>query len=422
MYPQEDGTVLTDLKLDFLNAIGNSSDIHHKSDIDFYKLKIYFKKELGMIVSKRGKDLEFKTHELFQKTVVVEFSKKKGKMKGNQIEVKFPGSFFIGDQRERVNEAKRITFKIFEDLNIKEHPHTSMFDICIDRLGASFDSHGVRLNSKDYEIQHRKSKKFTYDPHPYYNDPKDHSRQTGQWIWANKFLWRTYERFLALRQKYNLPQYEEYRNYYNELYEGYEHVLREEIKFKKELCNLFNILFWGHNMYIDQILPKCLSLFSKNHKIIDTRTGKPVQRIEDIFNREEVKSLKHYAGMIGVDSPKRFIYGQKKYNDKTIHSQMSKHYLQQEDVCEEDILKISLKIRKNLIRDINDLIEDIKDRMKTELIMTPPKQRQKIKEQYQQEINRLENSKKKFGDDLKTIKERFKKLIDDMSEQDFFSH
>ena len=130
---------------------------------------------------------------------------------------------------------------------------------------------------------------------------EDHCEKTGQTVLGTRFKFRTYDRIMALEQRYKKDDYIHYRAYYYELYESFNRVMREEVKLKKELCDLFNILFWGGKKSLEKTLPHCFALFIRNHKFISTKTGEPNKRIENNFYIDEQMLLKEAQKDLGFE-------------------------------------------------------------------------------------------------------------------------
>jgi len=391
-------TKLLKERLDYLNVIGDSSHINHKDEHTIVNLTQYFKNNFGFKILRNHKNLQFMSLEE-ARTIVVTFTRNKNS-KGSIIKVEFPGGFLYGNTVVREQEIKTVIDKMWNDLSIETCPYSTAFDIAVDRMGATFGSHGICLTDTKYKLIHRKSKKFKYKVSTHHNNPDDLSEQTGQIISSNKFLMRSYDRIFALRQRYNTIAKTHYSAYFWKTYRGYERVLREEVKFKKELCGMFNILFWGHDMPLSKILPKCLSLFIKNHRFVYADTGEAVEEMDGLFYREDVKPLKRYIEDKGVEAPEKLIYKEEKIHLQKVMDKLATYYFEKGELEHLGSEAFARQLGGHIQSNAEKLIQNLKDRLQTELALSPKSKHSKIRIKYIDKITSLYEMKNKLEKEL----------------------
>lgn len=340
---QKKNHVLLKERIDFINVLGDTSHINHSTDYGFQKLKDYFCLKHGFNHDRGRRDVIFYSPK-GARTIVVEFTR--NRQNGSPIiKVKFPGSFLYGCQKKREGEIRNFISTVWSDLGIESLPYTNEFDVAVDTLGATFEEIGIDLNSPKWILKNKRSRKFKYKVHPHHNNLYDHCEKTGQTVIGTRFKFRWYDRQMALDQKYNGEDYKAYRDYYKELYESFNRVLREEVKLKKELCDLFNLLFWGSKKSFSQTLPHCLALFIKNHQFIKTSTGKSSKRLEHNFYITRQIPLKEAQAELSGENDEAVLrtlkYNSPKYNKKILFKKLA---LAQ--ICE----------KGNFLKDIDDLV------------------------------------------------------------------
>jgi hypothetical protein len=412
-------TKLLEERLDYIKIMGDSSHISHGQELTYFKLKKYFFNTWKMELYQRGHTLKFRTH-LCDRTIVVTFTKAKGAIKGNRIEVEFPGSFLYGDLDEREYQIRAFISQVWEDLGIPQEPYVAVFDICIDRLGATFGSHGVRLNDNRYKITHRRSSKFKYNAQPFHMNSEDRQEQTGQMVYANKFDAKWYCRTFALKDRYNSYQYKNYADWYWRLYAEYERVLRFEIKFKKELCALFSILFFSHRMPIKKILPKCMTLFASNHKFVHAKSGRPIKRMEELFKEEKLLTLKEYQAMVPSFGDDDLKYKAPKYDENRLINQISRHMLATGGISDTEIFKTVFKTRRALRKEIRSYICELEGRLIRELKLAPAKSHGEITERYQTELAELNRLLEVIPENVERMKQELLEIINGLDESDLY--
>lgn len=390
------GTIVLKERLDFINVLGDSSHINHSSELGFQKLKDYFCNTHGFSYERANRDVNFHSPKGVRK-IIVNFTR--NRQNGSPIiKVKFPGSFLYGCQRSREAEIRNFITTVWEDLSIDSLPYTNEFDIAVDTLGATFKKHGIDLNSPKWKLINKRSRKFKYQVHPHHNNAEDHCEKTGQTVLGTRFKFRTYDRIMALEQRYKKDDYIHYRAYYYELYESFNRVMREEVKLKKELCDLFNILFWGGKKSLEKTLPHCLALFIRNHKFISTKTGEPNKRIENNFYIDEQMLLKEAQKDLGFEgtSLKTLKHNAPKYNKEILFKKLALAHLAERGSFLKSMEQLMDYAKENIEFYIDEHITNLTKSYQTNLLLaqSDKEKRDKIISDYHLEKFKLIQTKK----------------------------
>jgi len=406
--------------IDLTIVTGSSTKINLKNELHRQSIRNYFIKELGFKRNLKTSKFAFESPSGFR-TVHVRFEKQKGGKKGTLVMLDFPGSYMYGDPQLRMNEIRNFSETVFEKLEIDGGYHFSQMDLTIDRLGATFETHGYCLNSKDYKIIHTRSKRFSPKVQAFHNNPDDLSEQTGQRIKNSRMWWRTYAKLLQIAQELQSEEYQYYREYYEEKFKGHNRVLREEIKMKGDFLDSINAMFWGLGFPINRIIKESLTRFGELYKIIDIKTGKPVKDLEDLFNFGYYTTKKEIFKEIGMAPPtKSMKYSDIKKDPDGLYKDLANHFLALEKFNIKDFIGAAFKLRKEMPRAIDRHIMNLNDRLKTELVMTPKKLHKDIKERYTKEIEEALEHKKRFPENIDIIKKELKDAIDSLTERDAF--
>lgn len=390
-------------RLDFINVLGDSSHINHSSEIGFQKLKDYFNVTHGFDYDRRKRDVLFFSPK-GSRTIIVEFTRNR-QNSSPIIKVKFTGSFLYGCQREREGEIRNFIERVWNDLGIESLPYSNEFDIAIDTLGASFEEIGIDLNSNKWKLINKKNARFKYSSQPFHNNPNDLSEKTGQVVEATRFKFRWYDRILAMEQKYKKEEYQEYCAYYYELYDSFNRVLREEVKLKKELCSLFNVLFWGSKKSFDITLPACLSLFIKSHQFINTKTGKPNKRMEENFYLKENTSLRKTQMNLGEEGSPLYTlkYNPPKYNKKILAQKLALAHLAEKGRVVKSMDELFVHVEENMDFILDEQIKNLTKNYQTNLLLSQGDmdKKAKIVAKYILEKNKLLEAKKELQEEFK---------------------
>lgn len=393
--------VLLKERIDFINVLGDTSHINHSSEIGFHKLKDYFCGNHGFNHDRGKRDLTFYSPK-GSRTIIVEFTRNRQNA-SPIIKIKFTGSFLYGCQREREIEIRNFVETVWQDLSIESLPYTNEFDIAIDTLGATFESHGIDLTSDQWKLINKRRKNLKIHIQGFHNNPKDLTEKTGQTVLGSRFKFRWYDRIMALEQKYKGEEYLEYRSFYYALYLSFSRVMREEIKLKKELCDLFNLLFWGSKKSFDQALPPCLALFVKNHKFINTTTGITNQRLEENFYANGEVPLGQVQKELGIEgSPlSKLRYSAPKYNKKLLIKNLAKAHLSEKRSVIKSMNELLFYVQQDLEFILDEQILDLTKNYQTSLLLAKDDEdkRSKIVEEYHKEKQKLIQIKKNFKEE-----------------------
>jgi hypothetical protein len=411
-------------ELDYLTVTGSTTKINLDSDLHKGNLRAYFVIKHGFKKSISGgkrATLVFESPKHMRK-IFISFRKKGGGKKGTMIMMDFPGSYLYGgESQERINEVKNFAERVFKDLKMESGPHFSQVDIQIDRLGASFQSHGTPLHTGEYKLQHVTRGDIWHKVQPHFNDPKDKTKQTGQEVKCNKNSRVTYSRQFALTQKYSTPDYKYYKKYYDELYQGHKSILREELKFKKGSLEHFNTSFWGLNRPVRIIMKEMLSRYNEQYKYIDTETGKAVEDLEKLFGFGKFKSRKELFNELGMEPPK----GELRLSDTTrdpryFFKQLAAYCLENKNVSSKDFLLFAFQLRKDIPRIIDQEVENLINRKKAKKSIRPKEEWEDIDKYYDQLIEQALEQKKRFPENLTIIKQELREALDGLTDLEAF--
>lgn len=259
------------------------------------------------------------------------------------IKVLLKGHFFLGTTEEIDQNVKQIIRVVWENLHIITPPKCTIIDIAIDRLGKSVDKSLPPFRRNNYEMRMKggastpklKIKQYSYKLH-------GETIKTGHSYSTSRFIINNYDRRETLNEDQRSITYIQY---YEELYEGYEHVSRVELRLKKE-SKIFNqIYFTKQGLDLASSLTFTLAHFYKNHRFY--YKDKPINQYEKLFKIKDYTPLKKLKEIYPLKEEIQSVIKLKNArskNAKAIPSRVAKELFQLDSLDNEMLIEYFIKI------------------------------------------------------------------------------
>lgn len=286
---------ISSLELDYLKVNGELLNFDVKKTKHRDCVKNYML-DAGLKESKFGDDwVLYENKEVGLKAFLSNFpmNNKKASRRPT-LSVDFSGHYFI---RPNSDLAARKLLRFF-----------------IDKFGVFFKISRVDIRQDVYNAR------FPFDYFPDFTDRKNNlvwalrgkpefnqyhngsptGKATGFCLRTSRYAIKSYNRNLALKQKYRRGELtKSYYDYYNRLYKGRD-VQRLEVSLKQDACKIFSLLFFGAEYEKEKILSYTMANFARNHALKKFEHGKKINHMEvdqvfaDLFYYEKKNEVKMF--------------------------------------------------------------------------------------------------------------------------------
>lgn len=325
----------------------------------------------------------------------MEISLGKKRNSGNRyVKIEIQGKGCADSIEHTESKIKEVVEKVWSYLGVTTPPHATRIDIAVDVLGAKVTDIFPDLSKKRYALvsNSAKSKRPTLVLSKHYSNTTDLSDQTGFTIKNSRFVVCVYDRILALNDKYEHQENgAAYCAYYNELYKGYDRVLRIETRASKELCDFFNMAFFTNKKTLREILPEALAHFNHHHSFKDVVNNKPLEHLDRLYFSNQYKSIKTLKSELGLDLKIEKLF----YNFGSSHyeiriKQLARSLVRSGKTSKEDLQAVVHLLLLSINDSASDLEGEIEAFKKTCAFLNfHPEEQEKQKEEFLNAVREL---------------------------------
>lgn len=237
--------------------------------------------------------------------------------------------------------------------------------------------------------------KYPFDYFPDFRDPKNNllwalrgkpvfnqynnsfsKEPTGFTIATSRYKMMSYNRNIALRDKYGRGEITKtYHDYYQNLYKGND-IQRFEVSIKQDSCKIFTLLFFKGQIPEDEVLQMTMANFGRNHGLKEYTPGKAIHKMptnkvfSELFYLHKKDDVKHFKETFEANNG--ITFSEVTFSDKgrpinEIIKMLAKKICSESQGCpqnRETIKENCLKILNNYIVEFKDLYNDRVERCK----------------------------------------------------------